>query len=383
MATFFTRVALYRCYNQFGLLTGKELYYIAQAHFSGRLAGDGIFTKKCHQWLKERTGAGEVLLTHSCAGALELAALLLKLEPGDEVIMPSLAPVSSANPFVLRGAIPVFVDVREDTLNLDEKLVEQALTSRTKAILALHHGGIPCEMDTILSTAEKAGLVVVEHAPHAFLSEYKGRQVGSMGRLCAIDLYEPLEESAGEGGALLINDPSLVEMAEIHREKGTDRSRFFRGQVDKYTWQEVGSSFLPGEVIAAFMWAYLEHAEADSNARLALWTRYDALLQPLIKRGVPTTPRVSKEVAHNASVYLVQVENAEGVRNALAKEGIRLGLHYAPLHSSPAGIRYGRVSGTMCVTDRVASRLLRLPVCVGMKAEEQERVVLALTRLLL
>ena len=236
-------------------MTGKELFHIAEAHFQGRLAGDGPFTKRCHRWIEDRTGCQKALLTHSCTAALEEAALLLDIQPGDEVIMPSFTFVSTANAFVLRGAVPVFVDVRQDTLNIDEQLIESAITPRTRAIAPVHYAGVGCEMDTILEIAGRHGLRVVEDAAQGVMASYKGRALGSMGDLGAFSFHETKNVISGEGGALLVNTPEFAERAEIIREKGTDRSRFFRGEVDKYTWQEVGSSYLPGELTAAFLWA--------------------------------------------------------------------------------------------------------------------------------
>jgi dTDP-4-amino-4,6-dideoxygalactose transaminase len=247
-------------------MTGKELYYIAEAHFNGRLAGDGPFTKRCHQWLEERTGCAKALLTHSCTAALEMAALLLDIQPGDEVIMPSYTFVSTANAFVLRGGVPVFVDIREDTLNLDEKLIESAITSKTKAIAPVHYAGVACEMDEIMAVALRHDLRVVEDAAQGVMSTYKGRALGSIGHFGAYSFHETKNVISGEGGALLVNDPATALRAEVIREKGTDRSRFFRGEVDKYTWQEVGSSFLPGDLIAAFLWAQFEEADRVTQA---------------------------------------------------------------------------------------------------------------------
>lgn len=255
-------------------MTGKELYYIAESHFNGRLAGDGPFTKRCHAWLEERSGSRKALLTHSCTAALEMAALLLDISPGDEVIMPSYTFVSTANAFVLRGAVPVFVDIREDTLNLDETKIEAAITPRTRAIVPVHYAGVACEMDTILDIARHHGLRVIEDAAQGVMAAYKGKALGSIGDLGAYSFHETKNVISGEGGSLLVNDPELAMRAEIIREKGTDRSRFFRGEVDKYTWQEVGSSFLPGELIAAFLWAQLEEANNITRQRLECWQRY-------------------------------------------------------------------------------------------------------------
>ena len=265
-------------------MTGKELHYIAEAKFGNMLAGDGPFTKRCHNWIEEKTGCAKALLTHSCTAALEMTALLLDIQPGDEVIMPSYTFVSTANAFVLRGGVPVFVDIREDTLNLDERLIEAAITPRTKVIVPVHYAGVACEMDTIMEIAGRRGLKVVEDAAQGVMSSYKGRALGSIGDLGAFSFHETKNVISGEGGALLVNDPELALRAEIIREKGTDRSRFFRGEVDKYTWQEVGSSFLPGELIAAFLWAQLEEAQAITARRMASWKHYHAELAA-IERG--------------------------------------------------------------------------------------------------
>lgn len=359
-------------------MTGKELYYIAESHFNGRLAGDGPFTKRCHAWLEQRTGCDKALLTHSCTAALEMSALLLDIQPGDEVIMPSYTFVSTANAFVLRGAVPVFVDVREDTLNLDERLIEAAITPRTKAIVPVHYAGVACEMDTIMEIARRHGLKVVEDAAQGVMSTYKGRALGSIGDLGAYSFHETKNVISGEGGALLVNDPELTLRAEIIREKGTDRSRFFRGEVDKYTWQEVGSSFLPGELTAAFLWAQLQEAHSITGQRLQAWERYHALLEPLEASGVLRRPIVPADCIHNAHMYYVLLADGGGRQRVLDKlksNGINAVFHYVPLHSSPAGQRYGRVHGSMQMTDRQSECLIRLPLWVGITPEQQNRVV--------
>ncbi|KNH28848.1 TDP-4-oxo-6-deoxy-D-glucose aminotransferase [Pseudomonas syringae] len=359
-------------------MTGKELYYIAEAHFNGRLAGDGPFTKRCHAWLEERTGCSKALLTHSCTGALEMAALLLDIQPGDEIIMPSYTFVSTANAFVLRGGIPVFVDIREDTLNLDERLIEAAITPRTRAIAPVHYAGVSCEMDTILSIAKRHNLKVVEDAAQGVMASYKGRALGSIGDLGTYSFHETKNVISGEGGALLVNDPELALRAEIIREKGTDRSRFFRGEVDKYTWQEVGSSFLPGELIAAFLAAQLEEADRITQERLASWQRYHELLEPLESRGILRRPIVPEGCEHNAHMYYVllapEIERQK-VLDDFKNNDIWSVFHYVPLHSSPAGKRYGRTHGTLDVTDRQSERLVRLPLWVGLNEQQQDRVV--------
>ncbi|MBB6156405.1 dTDP-4-amino-4,6-dideoxygalactose transaminase [Pseudomonas sp. JAI115] len=359
-------------------MTGKELYYIAEAHFNGSLAGDGPFTKRCHSWLEERSGCNTALLTHSCTAALEMTALLLDIQPGDEIIMPSYTFVSTANAFVLRGGVPVFVDIREDTLNLDEKLIESAITPRTRAIVPVHYAGVACAMDEIMSIARRHGLMVVEDAAQGVMARYKGRALGSIGDLGAYSFHETKNVISGEGGALLVNQSTLALQAEIIREKGTDRSRFFRGEVDKYTWQEVGSSFLPGELIAAFLWAQLEEADRITRERLASWERYHELLAPLEAKGVLRRPIVPAECEHNAHMYYVLLSpeiDRQDVLNQFKSNEIWSVFHYVPLHSSPAGLRYGRAHGNLDVTNRQAERLVRLPLWVGLSEEQQDRVV--------
>ncbi|MEJ7685845.1 MAG: dTDP-4-amino-4,6-dideoxygalactose transaminase [Variovorax sp.] len=359
-------------------MTGKELYYIAESHFNGRLAGDGPFTRRCHKWLEERTGCNKALLTHSCTAALEMAALLMNVQPGDEIIMPSYTFVSTANAFVLRGGVPVFVDIREDTLNLDERLVEAAITPRTRGIAPVHYAGVACEMDTIMSIAQSHGLTVVEDAAQGVMATYKGRALGSIGHLGAYSFHETKNVISGEGGALLVNDPQLAQRAEIIREKGTDRSRFFRGQVDKYTWQEVGSSFLPGELVAAFLWAQLEEADRITAERLARWDSYHELLAPLEADGFLRRPIVRDGFRHNAHMYYV-ILAPELDRHAILEEFRRSDIgavfHYVPLHSSPAGLRHGRAHGRLEVTDSHSERLIRLPLWMGLPESDQQRVV--------
>jgi dTDP-4-amino-4,6-dideoxygalactose transaminase len=359
-------------------MTGKELYYIAEAKFGNMLAGDGPFTKRCHQWLEQRTGCSKALLTHSCTAALDMAALLLDIQAGDEIIMPSFTFVSTANAFVLRGGVPVFVDIREDTLNVDERLVEAAITPRTRAIVPVHYAGVACEMDFIMAIARRHGLKVVEDAAQGVMSSYKGRALGSIGDLGAYSFHETKNVISGEGGALLVNDPALAQRAEIIREKGTDRSRFFRGEVDKYTWQEVGSSFLPGELIAAFLWAQLEEAERINSDRLASWGRYHELLAPLEAEGVLRRPVVPKECQHNAHMYYIVLASEidrQRVIDELKRAQINVVFHYVALHTSPAGRRYGRVHGALEITASASERLIRLPMWVGLQSAQQETIV--------
>lgn len=358
-------------------VTGRELDYIAEAERSNKLAGDGSFTKRCHDWLTRKSGSQKALLTHSCTAALEMSALLLDIKPGDEIIMPSYTFVSTANAFVLRGGVPVFVDIREGTLNLDERLIEGAITERTRAIVPVHYAGVACEMDTIMDIARRHGLKVVEDAAQGVMATYKGRPLGSMGDLAAYSFHETKNVISGEGGALLVNDPALVLRAEIIREKGTDRSRFFRGEVDKYTWQEVGSSFLPSELIAAFLYAQLEQAERITDERLAIWRRYHDLLEPLEARGLLRRPIVPDGCRHNAHMYYVLLGpgiDRQKVLDELKRHDIYTVFHYVPLHSSPAGQRYGRAHGSLDVTVTQSERLVRLPLWIGLTAEQQDYV---------
>jgi dTDP-4-amino-4,6-dideoxygalactose transaminase len=358
-------------------MTGKELYYIAEAHFGGRLAGDGPFTKRCHGWLQERTGCSKALLTHSCTAALEMAALLLDIQPGDEVIMPSYTFVSTANAFVLRGGVPIFVDIREDTLNLDERLIEAAITPRTRAIVPVHYAGVACEMDTIMAIARRHDLKVVEDAAQGVMASYKGHALGSIGDLGAFSFHETKNVISGEGGALLVNDPELALRAEIIREKGTDRGRFFRGEVDKYTWQEVGSSFLPGELIAAFLWAQLEEADRITQSRLVSWRRYNEMLAPLEAADLLRRHIIPDDRQHNAHMYYVLLApeiDRQIVLDEFRRNDILAVFHYVPLHSSPAGRRYGRTHGQLDVTNRQSERLIRLPLWMGVTEAQQERV---------
>jgi dTDP-4-amino-4,6-dideoxygalactose transaminase len=359
-------------------MTGKELSYIAQAHAEGALAGDGPFTKRCHAFLEQQTGCAKALLTHSCTAALEITALLLDCAPGDEVIMPSYTFVSTANAFALRGATPVFVDIREDTLNLDERLVEAAITPRSKAIVPVHYAGVACEMDVLLDIAARHGLRVVEDAAQGLMSTYKGRPLGAIGTLGTYSFHETKNITSGEGGALLVNDPELVGRAETIREKGTDRSRFFRGEVDKYTWQEVGSSYLAGELAAAFLWAQLEEAEKITAERLAIWNRYHSLIAPLEAQGCLRRPIVPAHCRHNAHMYYVLLDpgiDRARVLAALNRSGVDAIFHYVPLHSSPGGQRFGRAHGDLATTDSVAGRLIRLPLWIGLGELDQERIV--------
>lgn len=352
-------------------MSGKELFYIAEAHFNGMLAGDGPFTKRCHYWLEQKTGAEKVLLTHSCTAALEMAALLLDIQPGDEVIMPSYTFVSTANAFVLRGGVPVFVDIRPDTLNIDERLIEAAITPKTRAIVPVHYAGVACEMDTIMDIARRHNLAVVEDAAQGVMSTYKGRALGSIGDMGCYSFHETKNVISGEGGALLVNNPKYVDRSEIIREKGTNRSLFFRGQVDKYTWVDLGSSYLPGEVIAAFLIAQLEEAEEITRKRMVIWQKYHNAFSRLEEEGLLRRPVVPANCEHNAHMYYLLLPNLEKRTffiNKLKEFDIQTVFHYIPLHSAPAGERFSRYQGDMQNTDKLSDCLVRLPLWIGLES---------------
>ncbi|NMY43549.1 dTDP-4-amino-4,6-dideoxygalactose transaminase [Pseudomonas sp. WS 5013] len=356
-------------------MTGKELSYIAEAHANSHLAGDGAFTRKCSGWLEAQIGCRKALLTHSCTAALEMAAILADLQPGDEVIMPSFTFVSTANAFVLRGAIPVFVDVRPDTFNIDESKIEAAITARTRAIVPVHYAGVGCEMDAIMDIAERHGLIVIEDAAQGVMSRYKGRPLGSIGHLACLSFHETKNLSSGEGGALLINDPVYALRAEIIREKGTNRSQFFRGQVDKYTWCDLGSSYLPSELNAAFLMAQMEEAQDITLRRLQLWQRYHEAFAELEQQGRLRRPQVPASCGHNAHMYyllLPDLQQRTAFIEAMRARDIGTVFHYVPLHSAPAGQRYGRAHDGLEVTQSVAERLVRLPLWVGLESDIDE-----------
>lgn len=358
-------------------MTGHELEHIAQAHANGHLSGDGMFTKKCHAWLEARSGAHKALLTHSCTAALEMAAILADIQPGDEIIMPSYTFVSTANAFVLRGGVPVFVDIRPDTLNIDETLIEAAITERTKAIVPVHYAGVACEMDTIMDIARRRNLLVIEDAAQGIMSTYKGRPLGSIGHMGAYSFHETKNITSGEGGALLINDARFAERAEIIREKGTNRGQFFRGQVDKYTWVDAGSSYLPSELTAAFLWAQMEEAERITQMRLEIWRRYHEALAQFERAGLIRLPHVPENCLHNAHMYYILLSSLEKrteVIERLKRNGVHPVFHYVPLHSSPAGTKFARVSGELRHTVNLADRLLRLPLWVEL-GDAQNRVI--------
>lgn len=358
-------------------MTGKELWYVAQAHANGHLAGDGSFSRRCSSWLEHRIGCSKALLTHSCTAALEMAAVLIGLEPGDEVIMPSFTFVSTANAFVLRGAVPVFVDIRPDTLNLDESKLEAAVTPRTRAIVPVHYAGIACDMDPIMAIAARHDLFVIEDCAQGILSNYKERPLGSIGHLAALSFHETKNIISGEGGALLVNDTRFIERAEIIREKGTNRSAFFRGQVDKYTWVDIGSSYLPGEILAAFLWAQMEEADAITSRRLGLWTHYHQCFEAAERSGKIRRPIVPADCTHNAHMYYLLAPDLEcrtRFIDRLQSKDIHPVFHYIPLHSSPMGRRVGRCAPGMAHTAGVSDRLVRMPLWLGLE-EHQAAVI--------
>ena len=363
-------------------LTGRELDYIREAVDSRQLGGDGAFARRCERLLEQYSGSARALLTHSGTAALEMAALLSGVGPGDEVIMPSFTFASTANAFVLRGATPVFVDIEPRTLNIDPALIKEALTPRTRAIVPVHYAGRACDMDAILDLARDAGAMVIEDAAQALLSTHKTRPLGSIGALAAFSFHQTKNITAGEAGALLINDPALIDRAEILREKGTNRANFYRGEVDKYTWVDVGSSYLPGELIAAFLCAQLESAEEITANRRAVWQRYHSALESFEREGYLTRPVDVDLESGNAHIYYVLLESEDqraAAIDALRQRGISAVFHYVPLHSSPAGERFGRTSGALSVTDDISARLLRLPLWSGMTADDVDFVVSALS----
>jgi dTDP-4-amino-4,6-dideoxygalactose transaminase len=351
-------------------MTGRELAYIAEAHANGHLAGNGAFSKRCSAWLEDRVGSHKALLTHSCTAALEMAAILSGVGPGDEVIMPSFTFVSTANAFVLRGATPVFVDIRPDTLNIDETKIEAAITPRTRAIVPVHYAGVGCDMDAIMAIADRHDLLVIEDAAQGLLSSYRDRPLGSIGHLAALSFHETKNIISGEGGALLINDPRFVERAEVIWEKGTNRSQFFRGQVDKYTWVDLGSSYLPGEIVAAFLWAQLEAADAITERRVAIWTAYHEAFAALEAHGRIRRPIVPDDCRHNGHLYHLLAPDLAArttLIDRLRGRDIQSVFHYVPLHASPMGQSVGRVVGDMTHTIDAGERLVRLPLWLGLE----------------
>jgi len=363
-------------------VVGTELDYMQSAMGSGKLCGDGGFTRRCQQWMENKFGSKKVLLTPSCTASLEMAAILINLQPGDEVIMPSYTFVSTANAFVLRGATIVFVDIRPDTMNIDETLIEAAITPKTRAIVPVHYAGVACEMDVIMALAEKHHLFVIEDAAQGVMSSWKGRALGTIGHIGCFSFHETKNYTAGgEGGATLINDPSLVERAEIVREKGTNRSQFFRGQVDKYTWRDIGSSYLMADLQAAYLWAQLEAASRINDQRLRLWQNYYTALQPVAASGRISLPVIPANCQHNAHMFYLKLRDNDD-RTALIewlKEAEILAVfHYIPLHSSPAGKRFGRFEGEDRFTQSESERLLRLPLFYNLSDNNQQTVISSL-----
>lgn len=353
--------------------TGKETEYIMEAVKAQKICGDGQFTKKCNAWLEEKTGAVKALLTTSCTHATEMAALLADVKPGDEVIMPSYTFVSTADAFVLRGATPVFVDIRPDTMNIDEKKIEAAITDKTVGIVPVHYAGVACEMDTIMDVAKRHNLWVIEDAAQGIMSTYKGKALGTFGEFGCFSFHETKNYSMGEGGAILIRDEEKIEDAEILREKGTNRSKFFRGQIDKYTWVNQGSSYLPSDMNAAYLWAQLEMAEKINDYRLSIWEQYWRELTPLAEAGKIELPTVPQDCVHNAHMFYIKAKDIEE-RSALIghmkENGVLTVFHYIPLHTAPAGLKFGRFHGEDKYTTKESERLVRLPLYFGLKEEE-------------
>lgn len=358
---------------------GHEMEYLQKAcEVNHKICGDGPFTKQCKAWVEEKTGTAECLMTTSGTSALEMAAHLSHIQPGEEVIMPSYTFCSTADAFVLKGAVPVFVDIRPDTMNLDETLLEDAITDKTRAIAAVHYAGVSCEMDTILEIAGRHHLTVVEDAAQGVMSSYKGRALGTLGDFGCYSFHETKNYSMGEGGALLIRDPEKISEAEILREKGTNRSQFFRGQIDKYTWVDYGSSFLPSELNAAYLMAQLDRADAINHARLARWEQYYRLLSPLAAEGRIELPVIPKDCVHNAHMFYIKtrdLEERQALIQALRDQGILAVFHYIPLHSSPAGRKFGRFHGEDRYTTKESERLLRLPMYYSLTEENVNDVV--------
>jgi len=354
-------------------LTGREIHNISEAHARGQLAGDGFFTRACNAWLEEKTGCHKALLTHSCTAALEMAAILADIGPGDEVIMPSYTFVSTANAFVLRGGIPVFIDIREDTLNIDERLIQDAITPRTKAIVVVHYAGVACEMDTIMSIAKRYKLLVIEDAAQGIMATYKNRPLGSIGDLGCYSFHETKNIISGEGGALLVNNPIFADRAEIIREKGTNRSKFFRGQIDKYSWVDIGSSYLPGELIAAFLYAQIEEAEIITTKRMTIWNRYRQAFCDIERIGQAQLPYIPDYAKHNAHMFYMLtrgLDEREELIDTMKKLNISCVFHYVPLHDSHFSQLHQVRSSDLAVTRKVSESILRLPLWIGVDCEK-------------
>jgi dTDP-4-amino-4,6-dideoxygalactose transaminase len=351
----------------------KAFDYMRQAVQNNKICGDGEFTKKCHKWLEAHVHTQRALLTTSCTHALEMSAILADIQPNDEVIAPSFTFVSTVNAFVLRGARIKFIDIRPDTMNMDEKLIEEAITSKTKAIIPVHYAGVACEMDAIMAIAKRYNLLVIEDAAQSIMSSYKGRDLGSIGDMGTFSFHETKNYTMGEGGALLLNNKTYIERAEIIREKGTDRSKFFRGQVDKYSWCDIGSSYLPSELNAAYLWAQLEIAEQINNDRLISWNLYNSGLLDLAERGDVKLPFIPEECTHNAHMFYIKVASLDirtKLIEALKRQSIWSVFHYVPLHSAKAGLQYGEFIGQDVFTTTESERLLRLPMYYGLKSDE-------------
>jgi dTDP-4-amino-4,6-dideoxygalactose transaminase len=358
--------------------TGNELHYLQEVLTAGKMMGDGPFTKKCHQWLEQTLPANKALLTHSCTAALEMSAILADLGPGDEVIMPSFTFVSTANAVVLRGATPVFVDVREDTLNMDEALIEGALTPKTRAIFAVHYAGVGCEMDRLMEIANAKKLCVLEDAAQGLMARYKGKALGTIGHLGSLSFHETKNIVSGEGGALLINQTQFDERSEIIREKGTNRRQFLRGQIDKYTWVDIGSSYLPSELNAAVLLAQFERAEKITSSRLQIWNLYHEAFASLEAQEKARRPFIPEHCQHNGHIFYLLCRNLDERTKLLAhlaEAGVGSTFHYIPLHSAPAGRKYGRTHGSLSKTDSCSERIVRLPVWADMKSEHATRVI--------
>ncbi len=357
--------------------SGKELEYVKMAVEAHKICGDGQFTKKCNAWLEKRFNAQKVLLTTSGSTALDMAALMCDIQPGDEVILPSFTFSSTANAFVLAGARLVFVDIRPDTMNIDETKIEEAITERTKVIVPVHYAGVACEMDTIMDIAKRHHLKVVEDAAQGVMSTYKGRALGTIGDFGCFSFHETKNYSMGEGGALLINDPAYNEQAEILREKGTNRSKFFRGQVDKYTWVDFGDSYLPSDMNAAYLWAQLEKADEINNDRLGSWNAYHQALLPLAASGAIEIPFIPEECIHNAHMFWIKCRDLEERTKfiqSMKEKGIGCVFHYIPLHSAPAGMKFGRFNGEDRYTTAESDRLVRLPMYYGLTQDDRQFV---------
>ena len=361
-------------------LTGKEYDYIKEAIASHKICGDGAFTKKCHTWLEERFNSRKILLTTSGSSALDMAALLCDIQPGDEVILPSFTFSSTANSFAIYGAKLVFVDVRPDTMNIDETLIESAITDKTKVIVPVHYAGVACEMDTIMDIARRHNLLVVEDAAQGVMSTYKGKPLGTIGDVGCYSFHETKNYSMGEGGAVSVNNPDMIERSEILREKGTNRAKFFRGQVDKYNWVDIGDSFLPSELNAAYLWAQLEMADEINNNRLNSWNEYDKAFKPLEEKGLVSLPVIPGDCVHNAHMYYIKCRSLEERTefiHFLKERGVMAVFHYVPLHSAPAGLKFGRFHGEDKYTTADSDRLVRLPMYYGLSEEDRNTVIKA------